>query len=117
MDDSNPNRLCNLQERLSRLDSIEYTVDMKKNTDTRFLERLLEPVSSALNSEAAQKLIGLKADKKTQAMVAKLAQKCNEGDLTAEERAEYETYVMVGELVALLQAKARVLLAQRGQSA
>lgn len=81
----------------------------------RFLDRLLEPVSSSLNDEAARKLIGLKADRKTQAYVAKLAEKCNEGNLTAEERAEYETCVMAGEFIAILQAKARLLLQSRGQ--
>ncbi len=52
---------------------------------------------------------------KTQARVAKLARKCNEGELTAVEHEEYEFYVMAGEFVAILQAKARVLLARRGQ--
>jgi len=82
----------------------------------RLLDRLLEPVSSSLNEEAARKLIGIKADRKTQANVAKLAEKCNEGKLTVEERAEYETCVMAGEFIAILQAKARLLLKSRGQA-
>ena len=89
---------------------------MSKMTNGRVLEHILEPVSSALNDEAARKLIGLKADRKVRARVAALARKCNNGDLTPEERAEYETYVMTGEFVALLQAKARLILADRGQS-
>jgi len=56
----------------------------------------------------------LKADAKTQARVAQLARKCNEGELTAKERAEYERYVTVGNLIAILQAKARLLLKQSG---
>jgi hypothetical protein len=44
-----------------------------------------------------------------------LARKCNEGELSADERQEYETYVMAGELVAILQAQARILLARRSQ--
>ena len=63
--------------------------------------------------EAARKLIGLKADRKTQARVAKLAEKCNKGDLTPQERRQYERYVMAGHFVAILQAKARKLLAQQ----
>jgi hypothetical protein len=88
---------------------------MNKITDGRVLNRLLDPVSSSLNAEAARKLIGLKADRQARARVAKLARKCNDGDLTADERDEYEMYVMAGEFVAILQAKARLVLARTGQ--
>jgi len=90
---------------------------MTNTANGRILERLLEPVSSSLNEEAARKLIGLKADRKAQARIAQLAEKCNEGELTLEERHEYETYVMAGEFVAILQAKARILLARRAHLA
>ncbi len=90
---------------------------MSKTTKERILERILEPVSSSLNDEAARKLIGLKANRKAQARVARLAEKCNEGDLTPEEHQEYEMYVMAGHFVAILQAKARILLTRRGQPA
>ena len=92
---------------------IGYTYGMTKTAKGRVLERLLEPVSSSLNEEAVRKLIGLKADRKAQARVTELARKCNEGELTAEERDEYKTYVMAGEFIAILQAKARILLACR----
>jgi hypothetical protein len=88
---------------------------MNTKTNGWVLDRILEPLSSSLNAEAARKLIGLKADRKTQARVAKLADKCNEGTLTPEERREYEMYVMANHVVAILQAKARLLLARKGQ--
>ena len=75
---------------------------MNKTSNGRVLDRLLEPVSSSLNEEAARKLIGLKVDRQARARVAKLARKCNEGELTAEERDEYEMHVMAGEFVAIL---------------
>jgi len=84
-----------------------------RNGSTAILERLLEPVIRSLNAEAAKELIKLKADPKTQARVDELARKCNEGDLTPSERSEYERYVMVGNLVAILQAKARLVLSKR----
>jgi len=87
---------------------------MSERNGIAILERLLEPVSRSLNVEAARKLVRLKADAKTQARVAQLARKCNEGELTAKERAEYERYVTVGNLIAILQAKARLLLKQSG---
>lgn len=97
--------------------SFGMLVNMAKQSNGHILERLLEPVSSSLNEEAARKLIGLKADRKIQARVGELARKCNEGKLTPEERAEYEFCVMAGEFIAILQAKARLLLARRGQPA
>jgi hypothetical protein len=86
---------------------------MTKTSPNRILGRILDPVSASLNEEAARKLIGLKADRKAQTRVAQLARKCNEGDLTPNERAEYETYVLAGEVVAILQANARLQLTRR----
>jgi ATP-dependent helicase/DNAse subunit B len=90
---------------------------MKTHENGSLLHSVLEPVCSSLNAEAAQKLLHLKADRKTQARVAKLAEKCNEGDLTPEERHEYEMYVMANHFIAMLQAEARLLLARKGQPA
>lgn len=81
-----------------------------RNGSAALLERLLKPVSRSLNVEAAKKLIQLKADAKTQARVDELARKCNEDALTPSERSEYERYVTVGNLVAILQAQARLVL-------
>lgn len=89
---------------------------MIKISNGKLLDRILDPISSSLNEESARKLIGLKADRKTEARVAKLAIKCNEGTLTPRERREYEMYVMIGHIVGLLQAKARILLARRRQT-
>jgi hypothetical protein len=75
------------------------------------LDRLLDPVGRCLSVEAARELAGLRADEETQAKVRELAEKCNEGTLSAEERAEYEAYVMAANIVAILQAKARARLA------
>jgi hypothetical protein len=76
------------------------------------LDRMLEPVGRALNREAARELVNLRADPEVQARVAELAEKCNEGDLTPAERAEYERYVAAGSVIAVLRAKARLALAR-----
>lgn len=81
-------------------------------TQTALLDRMLLPVSESLNEEAARKLIRLKVDAKVQARVDKLAKKCNEGELSPSERDEYEQFVLAGNLIAILQAKARLLLAK-----
>ncbi len=85
---------------------------MDHRKETSVLERFLEPVSETLNVEAARKLVRRKADTKTQKRVDALARKCNNGDLTSDERAEYEQYVAVGNIIAILKAKARLLLAR-----
>ena len=84
-----------------------------RNRSAVLLERLLEPVSRSLNVEAAKELLKLKADAKTQARVDELARKCNEGALTPSERLEYERYVALGNLIAILQAQARLALSEK----
>jgi hypothetical protein len=87
------------------------------NANGRVLERLLEPVAELLNEEAARKLLRLKADAKAQVRVGTLARKCNERKLSPEERAEYEAYVVAGDVIAILRAKAQLMLARRGRPA
>lgn len=77
---------------------------------TRVLDRLLDPVVRCLSTRAARELVGLRADEEAQARVQELAEKCNEGTLSAAERAEYEAYAMAANIVAILQAKAKAQL-------
>ena len=76
------------------------------------LDEMLEPVSRSFGLETARALAALRVGKRTQARVEKLAEKCNEGKLTSDERAEYEAYVQASTLIGILQAKARRILAQ-----
>ncbi len=82
-----------------------------QTTPPPILDRLLEPVGRCLSEEAARALAGLRADEETQTHVRELAERCNQGTLSGEERAEYEAYVMAANIVAILQAKARARLA------
>lgn len=58
--------------------------------------------------------MALRADERTQARVDELAEKCNEGHLTPEERNEYEVYVQASTLIGILQASR--ILRQAGTS-
>ena len=89
---------------------------MKNGENVSVLERLLDPITRCLTPESARALVALRADAVAQARIAELAGKCNEGQLGPEERREYETYVQVGNLVAILQAKARLLLREQPAS-
>jgi hypothetical protein len=79
---------------------------------TSVLDRLLDPLARSLTPAAARALVDFRADADTQAHIANLAEKCNEGQLSPEERAEYETIVRAIDLIAILQSKARRLLAK-----
>jgi hypothetical protein len=75
------------------------------------LERLLDPISHCLTPEVARRLVELRADSAIQERLDVLADKNTEGELSPDERAEYETYVRALDFIAILQAKARRLLA------
>jgi len=74
--------------------------------------RLLDAVGRCLTPAVARRIVELRADAETRARVEELAERCNEGQLTPEERDEYESYVSTSTFIAILQAKARALLAR-----
>jgi hypothetical protein len=84
---------------------------MRHPPENAILDRLLDPVTRCLTPEVAQQLVALRADPQFQERLDTLADKCTEGLLSADEREEYETYVQAVHIIAILQAKARKLLA------
>lgn len=82
-------------------------------TTTSYLDRFLDPVAEVLSPEAAQRLVDLKVDDQLKTRIEELGCKANEGTLTPDEDAEYKDYVETGDLIALLQAKARRVLARQ----
>lgn len=89
---------------------------MSAPDQTSILDRVLEPVADCLTRDVAAKLVALRADTETQARVDELADKANEGTLSAEERAEYDRYREAFHFVTILQAKARKLLTEQPTS-
>jgi hypothetical protein len=75
---------------------------------------LLSNTSSPPSVDAwiGEALLRLRADPQLQARIEALADKSTEGQLTPEEREEYEALIRVGQFVSLRQANARRLLAQ-----
>lgn len=73
---------------------------------TTLLDRLLEPFGECLTLEVAEKLVKLQANPEVAAKVEELAEKCNEGQLTSDERDEYESYIHVNNVM-MMKAKAR----------
>jgi hypothetical protein len=79
-------------------------------SSSTLLDRLLDPVGRALSPEAARQLVALRADADAQAKIDDLADRANDGTLTPEERAEYESLITAANIIAVLQAKARNVL-------
>jgi hypothetical protein len=73
-------------------------------------ERMVEPIGRVLTAEAAAEILNVRADIDMQRRIDELAEKCNDGSLTAEESAEYQEYVSLFNILTVLQARARTVL-------
>jgi hypothetical protein len=76
------------------------------------VDRLLDPVTQCLTPEVARALVHLRAQPDIQSHIDELAEKCNEGQLTNAEKAEYRDIVEAIDFISILQAKARARLAR-----
>ena len=74
------------------------------------LDRLLVPLTACFTPEVAARIVELRPDANLQARLDVLADKANQGTLTAAERLEYEEYVEAFDIVGILKAKARLTL-------
>ena len=74
--------------------------------------KILDPVVACFTPEVAKRVAELHADPELQARIEELADKCNEGTMTPEETVEYDGYIRVMDVVAVLQKKARALIVQ-----
>jgi hypothetical protein len=83
---------------------------MNTRHPTQVLDRLLDPVAEILTPEVARALVNLRAQPDVQARIDELAEKCNEGELTPVEQAEYGDIVEAIDFISILQAKARARL-------
>jgi hypothetical protein len=78
-------------------------------------DRFLDPVTACFTPQVAERIAALRLDAELTVRIELLAQKANEGKLTSEEDEEYKDYVEGGDMLALIQAKARRFLKQHGQ--
>lgn len=79
-----------------------------------FLDRVLDPLASTLNHEAARSILEQRIDPEVQARVAVLAERANEGELTQAERDEYLSYVEAADMLAIFKLKAKRHLEANG---
>jgi len=76
-------------------------------TEPRIWRRVLRAENGDLPRQAAEFLLGLDLEESDHVRLAELNAKANDGRLTDAERAELEEYLRVGDLIAILQSKAR----------
>jgi hypothetical protein len=84
---------------------------MNSTANVTAFDRATDPVLQILSRDQALRIIDFHADEALQARIEELARKANEGELTDEERSEYMGYAQANKFIALLQVKARRMLA------
>ncbi|HEY2760776.1 MAG TPA: hypothetical protein VGI75_08535 [Pirellulales bacterium] len=80
------------------------------------LDRIFEPFGEILTPETARRIANWRADDETQRLLDELGNKSTEGQLTPNERDEYESYVRAIDFIGILQAKARSVIASNDRS-
>ncbi len=77
------------------------------NSEVAIFGRLIEPDESPLTPEVARYLLTLDFRAADRARMNELAEKARESRLTPEEDTELDSYIHVGNLLAILKSKAR----------
>ena len=75
------------------------------------LDQFLDPLSRCLDEESARRVVALGIAAPVQERVDILAERANEGLLSDDERAEYETLINVADFISILKLKASSQLA------
>jgi hypothetical protein len=78
-----------------------------KPTESMIWTRLIQPRNGNMSQDAARALLSLTFGEKDKERMRELAERNNEGSLSAAERAELENYVKVGDVLSLIHLKAR----------
>jgi len=79
--------------------------------DTAMLDQLLDPFAQCLDAESAQRVIEFGIAPAFQERVSALAERANEGELTEDERTDYEALINAADFIAILKLKAQRRLA------
>jgi hypothetical protein len=78
--------------------------------------RLIESQPQELTPEAAKYLLGLGFTDSDRARLQELADRSEAGALSEEEGREFDSYLHIGNLLAVMQSKARLVLDRQGSS-
>jgi hypothetical protein len=84
--------------------------------DTAILARAILPASKALSRDLAEEILQWDFPPEDKQRMAELSAKARAGELNAVEEAEIDSYVRVGHIVNVMQAKARLAIKQAGRN-
>lgn len=73
-------------------------------------DRGIDGAIQFFSREQAEALANFQVDESLQHRLEELAEKCSEGELSEEERAEYAGYVRANNFLSIIQSKARLRL-------
>jgi hypothetical protein len=91
---------------------LQYNAPMGEPKSGAILDRFLDPFADCLTTEVARRIVDLRLDPREQERIDELSAKANDGLLDPLERAEYEDIVEGIDLIGILKAKARAVLAR-----
>lgn len=77
------------------------------------LDRFLDAMTARMTPDVAREMVDFQFDLATRERLEELAGKANSGLLSEEEREEYAQYIEVGDLIGVLQSRARRVLERK----
>jgi hypothetical protein len=86
---------------------------MATTPETKAFDRGVRPVLELVFPDKADAILNFRPDPSLQKRIDELAEKSNEGELTADELSEYGGYVRANNFIAILQRQARNLTKSR----
>jgi hypothetical protein len=88
---------------------------LSPNREAAIWARLIGGQKDELSSDAAEFLLSIAFDNRDQERMLELAGRSEAGILTAEEQTEFDSYLHIGNFLAVLQSKARLAITKKSQ--
>ena len=76
------------------------------------LDAMMASLTNCLDRASLQSVVEMRAPPETEARIDWLAERANEGELTNDERSEYESFVRISNFINVLKLQARDKLGQ-----
>ncbi|MBI3684281.1 MAG: hypothetical protein HY235_28230 [Acidobacteria bacterium] len=86
---------------------------LSPNSEAALWARLMQAQKDELSSEAAEFLLAIDFGEGDRSRMQQLAERSQAGTLTAKEQTEFDSYLHVGNLLAVMQSKARLALKRK----
>ena len=88
---------------------------LSPNREAAIWARLIRAQKDELSSDAAEFLLSIAFDDRDRERMLELADRSEAGILTAEEQAEFDSYLHIGNFLAVMQSKARLAPKKKSQ--